>query len=222
MNMAGEPRVRILIVDDHPMVREGLRGMLSTASNLEVVGEAGTAHDAVAQAQALQPDVILLDIQLPDMDGVTALPQLKSVAATAHVLMVTMHEETAYMLQAVMAGAAGYILKGVHRHELITAIQTAVAGHTVTVPVLLGPGRQHGAAAPVSPPQTPCLADPLRPVERELLGLLARGLSNKDISVQMHWSLSTVKKYVRRLFALLKVRDRTQAVAEAMRRRLIE
>src|SRR4030095_8698817 len=107
MNMAGEPRVRILIVDDHPMVREGLRGMLSTASNLEVVGEAGTAHDAVAQAQALQPDVILLDIQLPDMDGVTALTQLKSVAACAHVLMVTVHEETAYMLQAVMAGGGG-------------------------------------------------------------------------------------------------------------------
>jgi DNA-binding NarL/FixJ family response regulator len=222
MNMTGEPRVLILIVDDHPMVREGLRGMLSTASNLEVVGEAGTAHDAVAQAQALQPDVILLDIQLPDMDGVTVLPQLKSVAATAHVLMVTIHEETAYMLQAVMAGAAGYILKGVHRHELLTAIQTAVAGHTVTVPVLLGPSRQPGAAAPLSPPQTPCPTEALRPVERELLGLLARGLSNKDISVQMRWSLSTVKKYVRRLFALLQVRDRTQAVAEAMRRRLIE
>jgi two-component system response regulator DevR len=204
------------------MVREGLRGMLSTASNLEVVGEAGTAHDAVAQAKALQPDVILLDIQLPDMDGVTVLPQLKSVAANAHVLMVTMHEEPAYMLQAVIAGAAGYILKGVHRHELLTAIQTAVAGHTVAVPVLLGSGRQHGAAAPVSPPQTPRLTDALRPVERELLDLLARGLSNKDISVQMHWSLSTVKKYVQRLFALLKVRDRTQAVAEAMRRRLIE
>ena len=222
MNMAGEPRVRILIVDDHPMVREGLRGMLSTASNLEVVGEAGTAHDAVAQAQALQPDVILLDIQLPDMDGVTALPQLKSVAATARVLMVTMHEDTAYMFQAVMAGAAGYILKGVHRHELLTAIHTAVAGHTVTVPVLLGPGRQHGTTAPLAPPQLPQPMDALRPVERELLGLLARGLSNKDISVQMHWSMSTVKKYVRRLFALLQVRDRTQAVAEAMRRRLIE
>ena len=222
MNMAGEPRVRILIVDDHPMVREGLRGMLSTARNLEVVGEAGTAYDAVAQAKALQPDVILLDIQLPDMDGVTALPQLKSVAASAHVLMVTMHEETSYMLQAVMAGAAGYILKGVHRQELLTAIQTAVAGHTVTVPVLLGPGRQQGAAALPSPPQTPCPTDALRPVERELLGLLARGLSNKDISVQMHWSLSTVKKYVQRLFALLKVGDRTQAVAEAMRRRLID
>jgi DNA-binding NarL/FixJ family response regulator len=136
--------------------------------------------------------------------------------------MVTVHEETAYMLQAVMAGAAGYILKGVHRQELLTAIQTAVAGHTVTVPVLLGPGRQHGAAAPVCPPQTPRPADALRPIERELLGLLARGLSNKEISVQMHWSLSTVKKYVQRLFALLKVRDRTQAVAEAMRRRLID
>ena len=176
----------------------------------------------MVQAKTLQPDVILLDIQLPDMDGVTVLPQLKSVAASAHVLMVTIHEEPAYMLQAVMAGAAGYILKGVHRHELMTAIQTAVAGHTVTVPVLLGSDRQHGVAAPVSPPQTPRLTDALRPVERELLDLLARGLSNKDISVQMHWSLSTVKKYVRRLFALLKVRDRTQAVAEAMRRRLIE
>ena len=219
MNIAGEPRIRILIVDDHPMVREGLRGMLSTASNLEVVGEAGTAHDAVAQAQALQPDVILLDIQLPDMDGVTVLPQLKSVAATARVLMVTMHEETAYMFQAVMAGASGYILKGVQRHELLTAIQAAVASYTVTVPVLLGSGRQRGATAPLAPPQP---MDALRPVERELLGLLARGLSNKDISVQMHWSLSTVKKYVRRLLALLQVRDRTQAVAEAMRRRLIE
>src|SRR5215468_7125173 len=167
MNIAEEPRIRILIVDDHPMVREGLRGMLSTASNLEVVGEAGTAHDAVVQAQALQPDVILLDIQLPDMDGVTALPQLKSVAASAHVLMVTMHEETSYMLQAVMAGAAGYILKGVHRHELLTAIRTAVAGHTVTVPILLGPGRQYGATAPLSPPQPPQPIDALRPVERE-------------------------------------------------------
>ena len=222
MTRAGAPRIRILIVDDHPMVREGLRGMLSTASNLEVVGEAGTAHDAVAQAQALQPDVILLDIQLPDMDGVTALPQLKSVATTAHVLMVTMHEETAYMFQAVMAGAAGYILKGVQRHELLTAIQTAVAGHTVTVPVLLGPGRQPSVTAPLAPPQSPQPMDTLRSVERELLGLLARGLSNKDISVQMHWSMSTVKKYVQRLFALLQVRDRTQAVAEAMRRRLIE
>jgi DNA-binding NarL/FixJ family response regulator len=222
MNRAGEPRVRILVVDDHPMVREGLRGMLSTASNLEVVGEAGTAYDAVAQAQALQPDVILLDIQLPDMDGVTVLPQLKRVAATAHVLMVTMHEETAYMLQAVMAGAAGYILKGVRRPELLAAIQTAVAGHTVTVPVLLGSSRQPGAAVPLSPPQAPCPTDTLRPVERELLGLLARGLSNTEIGVQMRWSLGTVKRHVRRLYALLQVRDRPQAVAEAMRRRLID
>ncbi len=202
------------------MVREGLRAMLSTARNLDVVGEAGTAHDAIAQAQALQPDVILLDIQLPDMDGVTALAQLTRVAATARVLMVTMHEDTASMLQAMMAGAVGYIVKGVHRQELLTAIQTAVAGSPVTVPVLLGPRRHDGAAAPLSPPPRP--TEVLRPVERELLGLLARGLSNQAISVQMHWSLSTVKKAVRRLFALLQVRDRTQAVAEAMRRRLID
>jgi DNA-binding NarL/FixJ family response regulator len=220
MNTAGAPQVRILIVDDHPMVREGLRAMLSTARNLDVVGKAGTAHDAIAQAQALQPNVILLDIQLPDMDGVTALAQLTRVAATARVLMVTMHEDTASMLQAMMAGAVGYIVKGVHRQELLTAIQTAVAGPPVTVPVLLGPRRHDGAAARLSPPPRP--TEVLRPVERELLGLLARGLSNQAISVQMHWSLSTVKKAVRRLFALLQVSDRTQAVAEAMRRRLID
>src|SRR5262245_8741070 len=221
MNMAGEPRVRILIVDDHPMVREGLRGMLSTASNLEVVGEAGTAYDAVAQAKALQPDVILLDIQLPDIDGVTVLPQLTSVATTAHVLMITMHEDTAYMLRSVMAAAVGYNLKRLRRHALLAALQPAVAGHPVTVPVLLGPARQYGAA-PIYPPQTPHPTDAVPPVERELLGLLSRGLSNKEISVHMHWSLSTVKKHVQRLFALLKVGDRTQAVAEAMRRRLID
>ena len=99
MSMAEEQRIRVLIVDDHPMVREGLRSMLSTARHLEVVGEAGTAHEAVVQAQALQPDVILLDIQLPDMDGVTVLPRLKTVASAAQVLIVTMHEDAAHILR---------------------------------------------------------------------------------------------------------------------------
>ena len=220
--MAEEQRVRVLVVDDHPMVREGLRSMLSTATDLEVVGEASTAHEAIDRATVLQPDIILLDIQLPDMDGLTALPRLKAVAPTARVLIVTMHEEAAYIIQAATAGVAGYIVKGVHRQELLSAIRTAVAGNPVTIPLLLGQRQQHTTTVPTPSPATASPPDGLRPVETELLRLLANGLSNKAISTHMHWSLSTVKKYVHRLFATLGVVDRTQAVAEALRRRLIE
>ena len=116
--MTEEQRVRVLVVDDHPMVREGLRSMLSTAADLEVVGEASTAHEAIARATVLQPDIILLDIQLPDMDGLTALPRLKTVAPNARVLIVTMHEEARYIIQAATVGVAGYIVKGVRLPEL--------------------------------------------------------------------------------------------------------
>lgn len=220
--MVAQQRVRVLVVDDHPMVLEGLRSMLSTAADLEVVGEASTAQEAVARAQVLQPDVILLDIQLPDMDGLAALAQLKTKVPAACVLMVTMHEEAAYILQAATAGAAGYIVKGVRRPDLLSAIRTAAAGAPVTIPLLLGQRQHHPATVHTPAPPTARPPAELNPVEAELVRLLAQGLSNKDISVHMHWSLSTVKKYLQRLFALLGVGDRTQAVAEALRRRLID
>ena len=220
--MAAQQRVRVLLVDDHPMVLEGLRSMLSTAADLEVVGEASTAQDAVAQAQVLQPDIILLDIHLPDMDGLTALTQLKTKVPTAHVLMVTMHDEAAYIFQAAMAGAAGYIVKGVRRPELLSALRTVAAGDPVTIPLLLGQRQHYPTTVHTPAPPPTCPPDGLTPVETELVRLLSQGLSNKDISVHMHWSLSTVKKYLQRVFALLGVGDRTQAVAEALRRRLID
>jgi DNA-binding NarL/FixJ family response regulator len=221
MNAPEAPKLRILVVDDHPMVREGLRGMLLTADDLEVVGEAGTASEAVVQAEALQPDVVLLDIQLPDDDGLTALRRIKAVAPVTSVLMVTMHENAAYITQAITGGAAGYVLKGVRRHELLAAIQTVAGGAAVATPVLLGKTRRQTTRAgkPTSPDHL--IVAPLSPVEQELVRLLAEGLSNKQISLRMHWSLSTVKKYVQRLFDTLQVSDRTQAVAEAIRRGLI-
>lgn len=222
MNTPESDKIRVLIVDDHPMVRDGLRSMLLTVDDLEVVGEAGTAREAVAQAEALQPDVVLLDIQLPDEDGLTVLRRLKAVAPEASVLMVTMHENATYVTQAIAGGAAGYILKGVRRHQLIEAIHTAVAGESVSTPVLLGRSQRHTAeTAAQSMPQEHFPLEPLSPVEQELVRLLAEGLSNKQIGLRMNWSLGTVKKYVQRLFDKLQVTDRTQAVVEAIRRGLI-
>jgi DNA-binding NarL/FixJ family response regulator len=220
--MAEDRHICVLVVDDHPMVREGLRSMLSTAANLYVVGEAGTAHEAVLQAKVLQPDVVLLDLQLPDMDGLTALQQIKAVAPTARVLVVSMHDQVTYISQAATTGAAGYILKGARRHELLMAIQTVVVGGTVTVPFLLGQVQEQDVKTPTTSSPSTRREALVSPIETELLGLLAEGLSNKDISVRMHWSLSTVKKYVQRLFDTLGVFDRTQAVAVAIRRGLIE
>lgn len=222
MSVAEERSIRVLVVDDHPMVREGLRSMLSTAANLDIVGEAGTAHEAVLQAKALQPDVVLLDLQLPDMDGLTVLQHIKAVVPHARILVVTMHDHVAYISQAAAAGAAGYIVKGARRHELLMAIQTVVADGTVTVPFLIGQAQEQAATTPITSAPTTRRAALLSPIETELLGLLAEGLSNKDIGVRMHWSLSTVKKYVQRLFDTLGVCDRTQAVAVAIRRGLIE
>lgn len=215
--------IRILLVDDHPMVREGLRSMLSTAADVEIVGEAGTAHEAITQAAALQPDVILLDIQLPDVDGLTALPQIKTVAPDTNVLMVTMHENASYVTQAVAAGAAGYILKGIRSRELIAAIHTVVTGDTIATPLLLSKQQRRTVAASQGtlPPTISEESTVLSAVERELLHLLAEGLSNKDISIRLSWSLSTVKKYVQRLFEKMEVSDRTRVVAEAIRRGLI-
>jgi DNA-binding NarL/FixJ family response regulator len=218
MNASPTKTIRILIVDDHPMVREGLGSMLATMAAMEVVGEAGSGAEAIAQAKALQPDIVLLDLQLPDVDGLIVLQQMKAAAPKTNILIVTMHDNATYMTQAIAAGAAGYVLKGVRRGDLLAAIQTVCGSETVLTPVLLGKRQQqtfkHGAQESPYPAA-------LSSVELELLRLLAEGLSNKDISVCMRCSLGTVKKYIQRLFDKLHVSDRTRAVVEGIRRGLI-
>jgi DNA-binding NarL/FixJ family response regulator len=218
MNASETKIIRVLIVDDHPMVREGLGSMLATAADMQVVGEAGTGAEAIVQAEALQPDIVLLDLQLPDVDGVSVLKQIKTVAPDTLILIVTMHDNAAYMTQAMAGGAAGYVLKGIRRGELLAAIHTVYGADTVPTPILLGKRQQqrrhHGAQEPTYP------AD-LSPVELDLLQLLAQGLSNKEISVRMRCSLGTVKKYLQRLFDKLHVSDRTRAVVAGIRRGLI-
>jgi two-component system, NarL family, response regulator DevR len=211
--------IRVLIVDDHPMVREGLRSMLSVPA-IEVVGDAATADEALARAAALEPDVVLLDVQLAADDGLVVLKRLKAAHPTAGVLVVTMHANAEFVREAVRSGAAGYVLKGITRRELVAAVHAVREGGSVLDPAVL---KDALTPAAEGPPAAPAAGDaePLTPVETEVLQLLAAGLTNRQISERMRWSLGTAKKYVQRVLEKLGVSDRTQAAVEAVRRGLV-
>ena len=209
--------VRVLVVDDHPMVRAGLRSMLSD-DDVEIVGEAGSGAEAVERAVALAPELVLLDVELPDMDGIETLTRLKARAPHAAVLMVSMHDDPALVRRAIEAGAAGYVLKGTNRRELLAAVRAVRDGESVLDPSLL----RSLAMAPSGEPATAALAEPLTRVELETLALMAAGLTNREIAERMRWSVGTAKKYVQRILDKLEVSDRTQAAVVAVRRGLLD
>src|SRR5262245_15971151 len=210
---------RVLIVDDHPMVREGLRGMLDGAE-VEVVGEAGTGEDALRAAAAHSPDVILLDLELPDLDGLTVLRRLKAIEKRAAVLVVTMHDDPALVRQAVENGASGYVLKGIGRRERLASLGAVRHGESVLDPALLRATLAESAGEPR--PASPGERDnPLSSVEQEMLRLVAQGLTNREIGARLRWSVGTVKKYLQRALEKLGAADRTQAAVEAIRRGLL-
>jgi DNA-binding NarL/FixJ family response regulator len=204
--------IRLLLVDDHPVVREGLRSMLAGAA-IDIVGEAGTAAEAVRLATATAADVVLLDLGLPDLDGLRAIARLRQARPAAAVLVLTMHDEPALVRGAVRAGAGGYVLKGVGRQELLAAITAVQQGEAVLDPALL-------RALTADPPDRVGVpgAQPLTAVERNVLELIAVGCTNREIAGQMHWSVATAKKYVQRVLVKLEVSDRTQAAVVALRR----
>jgi len=214
--LPAEPPIRVLVVDDHPMVREGLRSML-TADGVEVVGEAASGADALRDVRERSPDVVLLDLELPDLDGVTVLARLKESAPRIPVLVVSMHDETELVRRAIDAGAAGYILKGAGRRELLASVRAVRDGGSVLDPALLRGVTGLGEREPLSVARGPAGEAP-SPVERELLRLIAQGLTNREIAARLRWSPATVKKYVQRILEKLGVSDRTQAAVEALRR----
>jgi DNA-binding NarL/FixJ family response regulator len=207
--------VRVLVVDDHPMVREGLRSMLDDGT-VEVVSAVGTGAEAIRLADGAEVDVILLDLELPDVDGLTVLTRVRQLAPRARVLVVTMHDDPALVRRAMAAGAAGYLLKGVGRGQLLAAVHAAHRGEAP-----LGPAPSRGHAPPYLSPAPRPPTDSLTRVEREVLQLIADGLTNRQISQRLHWSVGTTKKYVQRILGKLAVGDRTEAAAVAVRLRLV-
>jgi DNA-binding NarL/FixJ family response regulator len=199
----------VLIVDDHPVVRDGLRAVLSAEPGVRVVGECGRGDEAVEVAAALRPDVVLMDLRLPGLDGVDATARIVA-AGTGAVLVLTTYDSDGDILRAVEAGATGYLLKDASRQELARAVLAAARGETVLAPPV--------AARLFTRSRTPALT----PRETEVLRGIALGQSNPDIGRALFISEATVKSHVMRIFEKLGVRDRTAAVTTAIARGILQ
>lgn len=209
--------IRILVADDHPLMREGLATVLETQADFAVVGEAATGREAVAQAARLQPDVILLDLEMPELDGVAAIRQIRASDRDARVIVFTAFDTDERILGAVQAGARGYLLKGAPRQEVFNAIRVVHAGGSLLQPVVAAKLlRRVGAEGP-EPPRP----EPLTERELEVLRLLARGLPNKEIAQALTIGERTVKFHVSAILSKLGVTNRTEAVTTAVQQGLI-
>ena len=204
--------IRVLLVDDHPVVRMGLRGMLEHDPGIVIVGEAGSGDEAVALARALAPDVILMDLRMPNGDGVSATRRILAERPEAKVVVLTTYETDQDIVPAVEAGATGYLLKDTPREDLIAAVAAARRGETVLSPSV--------ATRLVSRMRAPA-QETLTPRETEVLALVARGLTNAEIGRALFISETTVKTHLIRVFGKLGVSDRTAAVTTALERGLL-
>lgn len=205
-------RIRILIADDHPVVRAGLQGMLASQPDFDLVGEASTGREAVVLAVQLQPDVVLLDLRMAELDGVGATVQIRALQPDVSVLMLTTYDSNTDILRAIEAGATGYLLKDTPRDELFAAIRTVAQGKAVLAPTV--------ALRLVQQRQMP-VAEIVSARELEVLTLVARGASNREIARSLHLSEATVKTHLIHLFGKLGVNDRTAAVTVALERGLL-
>jgi len=209
--------IKILIADDHPVVREGLFAMLSREHDFYVVGEASDGVEAVDKAQQLSPDVVLMDLRMPEIDGVEAMRQIKSVRPDIKFIILTTYSDDEYIFRGIEAGARAYLLKDAPREELFKAIRAVHRGESLIQPViasrLLDRFTELSRRAPSG--------EELSQRELEVLQLMAKGTANKEIGVQLSITQSTVKTHVTSIFQKLGVSDRTEAVTQALKRGII-
>lgn len=219
---------RLVVVDDHDRVRAGVKVMLSNEPDLVVVGEAADGHEALELCGRVRPDLALMDVRMPRMDGLAATRSITRSFPKVSVLILTMHENTDYMLEAIKAGAAGYVLKDAPHGELVTAVRKVLGGETALnrrlatglLQRLAGEARE--PAGPQLRARREELPQPLTPREREVLELVALGRTNREIAKDLVISVGTAKNHVEHIIAKLEASDRTQAVVRALELGLID
>jgi DNA-binding NarL/FixJ family response regulator len=219
----GRATTRLVLVDDNDLVREGLRDMLADEPDIEVVGEAADGREALVLCTHLQPDLVLMDVRMPNMDGLASTRELKRRHSKISVLMVTAHDDPDYLLEALKAGAAGYVLKDATQDEIIAAVRQVREGESPLDPELAarllrrlaaeGRGQEERTATRV---RREYHVEPLTPRELEVVGLMKLGLSNRQIAEKLVISRGTAKNHVEHIIQKLGVSDRTQAVVKAL------
>jgi DNA-binding NarL/FixJ family response regulator len=232
-NGGSSSKARILVVDDQPFMRVAIKAILATDSSLEVVGEAQDGQQATQRCRELRPDLVLMDVWMPGMDGIEATRKLKAEFPETSVLILTVHADQRLLMDAVKAGAAGYVLKGEHTDHVLGAVRAVLNGETPLDQGLAMSLLRHLAeeqeevarSTPPRPPQEPTsrergaatsLPKALTPREMEVLSRLALGETNRQIAEELHISLSTVKRHLERILSKLGVSDRTQAAVKAI------
>jgi DNA-binding NarL/FixJ family response regulator len=205
--------IRVLIADDHPLVRAGLQAALAPLDDVEIVAEAATGKEAIREAALHRPDVVVMDLQMPDLNGIEATRELRRVVPSAAVLVLTMFDDDDWVFAAMRAGARGYVLKGAEQQEIARAIMAVAAGEAIFGPAVATRVLAYFATPPMTP--TPIPFPELTAREREVLDLLAAGRTNHQIAEGLGLSGKTVANHISAIFAKLQVADRTQAILRA-------
>lgn len=215
-------RIRVLIADDHSIVREGVRMILSGQRDFEVVGEAATGREALNLARQLRPDVVVMDINMPDMNGIQATEKIRQEMPSVQVLGLTMHEEENYVFQMLRAGGAGYVLKRAAAEDLVAAVRAAQRGEAFLYPSVARLVVQDILDRAAAKKEEHPPLDGLTPREREVLTLIAEGRTSQEIGEQLYISIKTVQTHRAHIMEKLKMHDRTELVRYAIRKGLIE
>lgn len=205
--------IRVFVVDDHPMIRHGLAAMVQAERELKWLGDASNGEDALRLAPALKPDVVLMDLVMPQMDGIATISALRPLLPETRFVVLTSQFEPAEVKRALDAGASGFLLKNASAHELITVIRATASGHRVLAPEVTD--------ALIADEKRKSPGGDLTQRERELLALMARGLSNQEISTQLTIAMPTVKFHVTNILAKLHANNRTEAVLTALKHKLV-